>query len=201
MEKEQMKESTSHLQKRVRLLEEHNRTLLEFGQECSKRLLRLEGEHGWEPPEIDPAAALSACTTALDEVSAITALNSANQDAAVGGADADAKSGTDADGADSRRPDITSLDHSSAVNYIYQVGLSARLHALASAAHLSVPQARWVMTQRADPVTRVVGHITHETRCTRAQVYKHRTKDLHDEFDKKIKEVMQPLHSRFHYFV
>jgi heme oxygenase len=57
------------------------------------------------------------------------------------------------------------------------------------------------MTQRADPVTRVVGHITHEIRCTRAQVYKHRTKDLHDEFDKKIKEVMQPLHSRFHYFV
>ena len=39
-EKEQMKESTSHLQQRVQLLEEQNRIVLHFSQACHTRLLR-----------------------------------------------------------------------------------------------------------------------------------------------------------------
>ena len=66
-----MKESTSHLQERVQLLEEQNRIVLHFSQACHTRLLRLEAEHGWEPPGgVDPATTLSAYMAASVRVAA-----------------------------------------------------------------------------------------------------------------------------------
>ena len=137
-EKEQMKESTTHLQKRVRMLEDHNRTLLEFGQDCAKRLLRLEAENGWEPPEVDFASTLDTCVSDLGPAEQMaTSADSADQCTEGGGeaqdpkasstlpsttADESAASETSSSAPDAKTG-VTSLDHSTGVHYIYQVGL------------------------------------------------------------------------------
>jgi hypothetical protein len=134
-EEEMMKESTHHLQKRVRMLEEQNRALLEFGQDSAKRLSKLEAENGWAPPEKDLAAALDACASIL-EPDEQTATSTNNDQAAEGDDDAldeqarptqptngSAASDADSSAAAADQPDIASLDHSTGVNYIYHVSM------------------------------------------------------------------------------
>ena len=130
-----MKESANHLQKRVQMLEDHSRTLLEFGQDCVKRLSKLEAEAGWEPPEKDFGAALNACASALEP--AEETATSAKDDQVVAGDALDeqaratqptraagASAASDADSsAAADQSNIASLDQSTGVNYIYQVSL------------------------------------------------------------------------------
>ena len=136
-EKELMKESTHYLQNRVHMLEDHNRKLLEFGQDCAKRLSKLEAKAGWEPPEKDFATVLDACASALEPAEE-TAISSTDGHAVVGDDDAldeqasptqptrapDGSAASDADfSAAADQSDIASLNHSTGVKYIYQVSL------------------------------------------------------------------------------
>lgn len=132
-----MKESTHHLQKRVCLLEDHNRTLLEFSQDCAKRLQKLETQNGWELPKVDFAAMLGACVAALRPVKeCVTSAEHAAHDdeeyedeqEANGTTPRCAAAGHDGSlaGEDSSSvrdsPNSTSkMDHSTAVKYIYQM--------------------------------------------------------------------------------
>lgn len=132
-----MKESTTHLQQRVRLLEDHNRTLLEFGQDCTKRLLKLEAQNGWEAPKEDFTAALEACASALGSAEHMVQTADSALQAAEG--EGDAERAGDVPAPPSCEPEVSgaretaaaegtsgvaSLDHSTAVNYIYQVSLN-----------------------------------------------------------------------------
>jgi len=135
-EKELMKESTHYLQNRVQMLEDHSRKLLEFGQDCAKRLSKLEAKAGWEPPEKDFATVLNACASALEPAEE-TAISSTDGHAVVRDDDAldeqasptqptrapDGSAASDADFSAAADQSIASLNHSTGVNYIYQVSL------------------------------------------------------------------------------